>query len=288
MSTLTKPTLVCYHENCVDGFTAATVAYLNFRDNADYMSVQYGKQYDLELFKGKDVLILDFSFSREICEQINEVAKSLLIIDHHKTAQEALAGLKYAKFDMTRSGAWLTWMHFYPYTYPSIFVELVSDYDTWNHKCPDVKHLNKGLRVHDFSFEFYAPLVSSKDYSDMLPLIEAGKSIEAFTDQQVKSLTKHAVKSTIAREVGLMVNASSVFISDLGHELAKQSGTYGAVFTITSEGEVLVSLRSVGDYDVSVIAKEYGGGGHMNAAGFKVPLECLGRYDGGFYVHKVD
>jgi nanoRNase/pAp phosphatase (c-di-AMP/oligoRNAs hydrolase) len=31
------------------------------------------------------------------------------------------------------------------------------------------------------------------------------------------------------------------------------------------------SLRSLGDFDVSEIAKEFGGGGHKNAAGFKVP-----------------
>lgn len=32
------------------------------------------------------------------------------------------------------------------------------------------------------------------------------------------------------------------------------------------------SLRSVGDFDVSEIARKYGGGGHKNAAGFRVPL----------------
>jgi nanoRNase/pAp phosphatase (c-di-AMP/oligoRNAs hydrolase) len=35
------------------------------------------------------------------------------------------------------------------------------------------------------------------------------------------------------------------------------------------------SLRSNGDYDVSAIAKVFGGGGHKNAAGFEVPLSTL-------------
>jgi nanoRNase/pAp phosphatase (c-di-AMP/oligoRNAs hydrolase) len=35
------------------------------------------------------------------------------------------------------------------------------------------------------------------------------------------------------------------------------------------------SLRSNGDYDVSAIAKAFGGGGHRNAAGFQVPVETL-------------
>jgi nanoRNase/pAp phosphatase (c-di-AMP/oligoRNAs hydrolase) len=35
------------------------------------------------------------------------------------------------------------------------------------------------------------------------------------------------------------------------------------------------SLRSNGGYDVSVIAKAFGGGGHKNAAGFEVPVTTL-------------
>jgi nanoRNase/pAp phosphatase (c-di-AMP/oligoRNAs hydrolase) len=34
-------------------------------------------------------------------------------------------------------------------------------------------------------------------------------------------------------------------------------------------------LRSNGDYDVSAIAKAFGGGGHKNAAGFEVQVETL-------------
>jgi phosphoesterase RecJ-like protein len=43
------------------------------------------------------------------------------------------------------------------------------------------------------------------------------------------------------------------------------------VFFKQSEGdEYRVSLRSKGDIDVGAVAKEFGGGGHKNAAGFKV------------------
>ena len=33
--------------------------------------------------------------------------------------------------------------------------------------------------------------------------------------------------------------------------------------------KIRFSLQSVGDFDVSAIAKKYGGGGHLNSAGFK-------------------
>jgi nanoRNase/pAp phosphatase (c-di-AMP/oligoRNAs hydrolase) len=35
----------------------------------------------------------------------------------------------------------------------------------------------------------------------------------------------------------------------------------------------MVSLRSKGDFDVSAIAKRFGGGGHKNAAGFNIPKD---------------
>jgi nanoRNase/pAp phosphatase (c-di-AMP/oligoRNAs hydrolase) len=69
---------------------------------------------------------------------------------------------------------------------------------------------------------------------------------------------------------GLAINAPAEYASDIGSLLAIKSGTYGAVWTYWGAGKYQVSLRSVGDFDVSKIAKYYGGGGHRNAAGFIV------------------
>ena len=41
-------------------------------------------------------------------------------------------------------------------------------------------------------------------------------------------------------------------------------------FKISGKGEVRVSMRSKYDVDVRVVANEFGGGGHKNAAGFTV------------------
>ena len=50
---------------------------------------------------------------------------------------------------------------------------------------------------------------------------------------------------------------------------------------VDSAGKVRVSLRSEGDYDVSGIAKRYGGGGHKNAAGFTATLEDIAAWTAG-------
>ena len=76
--------------------------------------------------------------------------------------------------------------------------------------------------------------------------------------------------------LGLSANCPPHLTSDVGHELAIQSGTFGLCWTLSKEGLVAkCSLRSNGGYDVSTIAKVFGGGGHRNAAGFEVPIDVL-------------
>ncbi len=51
--------------------------------------------------------------------------------------------------------------------------------------------------------------------------------------------------------------------------------TIGVLFKSVSDGSTKVSLRSRSVFDVSEIAKRFGGGGHTNAAGamIKLPLD---------------
>jgi oligoribonuclease NrnB/cAMP/cGMP phosphodiesterase (DHH superfamily) len=272
---LLKPILVCYHSNCTDGFTAALCAYMKLIDNADYFPVQYGKEYDLQIFRDKVVYILDFSFSREFCEQINDVAESLLIIDHHATARDALEGLPYAKFDMTKSGALLAWEHFHSKPNVPLFIQYVSNYDLWNHADPNVMFFNKFIRSHEMDFKTWWEILVTMQDAEGLDFISEGKAIDRYVKQQVKSNTSHAFKCIIAGHEGKIVNCSTVFSSEVGHEITKETGTYGATYTILKDGTVVVSLRSVGEYKVNDIAKLFGGGGHNNAAGFNVPLSKL-------------
>ncbi len=57
--------------------------------------------------------------------------------------------------------------------------------------------------------------------------------------------------------------------SEVAGELS-EGHPFAAVYVETST-DIIWSLRSRGDFDVSEIAKKFGGGGHKNAAGFTVP-----------------
>ncbi len=66
-----------------------------------------------------------------------------------------------------------------------------------------------------------------------------------------------------------VANLPYTMSSDAGHELAK-GRPFAACYWDTPEGRVF-SLRSSDDgMDVAEVAKQYGGGGHRNASGFRV------------------
>ena len=122
-------------------------------------------------------------------------------------------------------------------------------------------------------------------------LIAEGAAILRAHDQNVAAVVKGASRGcSIWSSVGdvnhvhdwegLAANCPPHLTSDVGHELANQSGTYGLLWYVGTANKVKCSLRSNGDYDVSAIAKAFGGGGHKNAAGFETTLEILSGWIG--------
>ena len=107
-------TYVLHHDDN-DGYCSALAAYTVFKDRAIYKAVQYGQDFpDFPFSKEDEVYIVDFSYSREVLESVNQHVGKLQVIDHHDTAMEQLQGLPYALFDMSKSGAELSWEYFNP------------------------------------------------------------------------------------------------------------------------------------------------------------------------------
>ena len=101
------PTLVLYHAECADGFGAAWAIWKRFPE-VRFLPVKHGEPHPKDL-RGERVVIVDFSYARPVLEEIAKEATSLLVLDHHITAEQALAGLPFAYFDQNRSGAVLAW-----------------------------------------------------------------------------------------------------------------------------------------------------------------------------------
>lgn len=259
--------LVLYHANCLDGFGAAFAAWKKFGYEAEYIAVNYGQEPPP--VSGKDVYILDFSYPRETLLKMAAVANTLTVLDHHKTARDDLAGLAFAKFDMEKSGCRLAWEHFHPEVELPAMLFHIEDRDLWEFTSPLTKPFCEALRnTCDMDFEIWDSINESS--VSRFRLVDTGSSLLLVFDREVSELLKYAHKTPIALlKEGLACNAPPKYASELGDKLAELSGTYGVVYFYSGEtNEWRYSLRSIGGYDVSAIAKQFGGGGHKNAAGF--------------------
>ena len=105
-----EPVVVIYHSGCYDGFCAAWIFWRQF-PKAEFVPANYGD--DPPDVRGKSVFVVDFSYPRETLLRMNEESSSLVVLDHHRTAQKDLEGLDFCTFDMTKSGGRLAWEFIY-------------------------------------------------------------------------------------------------------------------------------------------------------------------------------
>lgn len=274
-------TLVIAHKNCFDGFGAAWVCWHKFGDDAEYVFASYGDPVEFTV-EGKDVYIVDFSYPREVLEDMKAHAHSLTVLDHHKSAQAALEGLDYCIFDMDRSGAQLAWDHLHvkgganrpfirsdgSYSRPSL-VDYIGDRDLWRFQYPETKAIHAWLASYPKDFRLWDRLSDSLHRQPEV-VVEAGRDILRAHDQQVREMVKEAQFATVGGHIVPAVNCPYQFGSDVGNMLcqAYPDLPFAAYYFDRADGEQQWGLRSIGDFDVSEIAKQYGGGGHKNAAGF--------------------
>lgn len=262
---MTNP-LVIYHGKCLDGMTAAW-AVRTALGGGDYIPAIHGDAPpDVA---GRDVVIVDFSYKRDLMEAMARDAKSLLVLDHHKSAQADLEGLPFAIFDMARSGAGMAWDWFHPGQMRPALVNLVEDDDLWRHALPGTQEFHLRLEMEPMDFANWERIAGMSE-QELETFIAEGAVLRRAFDGEVGALLAERYAVTIAGEAGLAVNASSRYSSELGHRLAELSGSFGMVWRQVENG-LKVSLRSCGDYDVAQLAARFGGGGHRNAASFRLP-----------------
>ena len=150
-----------------------------------------------------------------------------------KSVKSDIESVENHVYGVEKSGAMLAWEYFFPDTSAPLAVQYVSDSDTWTHLMPDYKYVD-------------AYIYKAGDNVDDIKYFDSDTGYEVYA-----------------------VNAAAECRSETGHMLAEKTGTFGMCYYYI-EGKLKVSLRSVKDFDCSLIAKEYGGGGHKNAASFFV------------------
>lgn len=284
---MSKQVTVFFHGNCPDGMGAAYAAWKVYGDKADYIGVQPCTpplNYDPT---GKTIFILDVCFKREVLEEWVSKAKSLLVIDHHKTSMEALKDFQHAIFDMNKSGAGLAWEYFDLGPKPWL-IKHIQDADLWAWDMPKSKpfmaylgtcmaglkgtpHFPLFKEIEDF--EYNATTYMNAIEQGTIILAELESIAQAHADAKAPIYfhghNAHQVECTVWK-----------IISRVGELIYESNNTLALIWNI-SNNTLNVSLRSKKDsgIDVGAIAKTYGGGGHASAAGFKLSLHTKAGMD---------
>lgn len=272
-----RPDIVIYHANCLDGFGAAYVIWNKFRDDGNklitFIPAQYGDA--LPDIDGQNVAIVDFSYKREEMKRIAASAQSVLVLDHHQSAEQELRGLAAectnceVHFDMTRSGAIMAWDYYFDFP-PLPLLRVIQDRDLWQKKIDDSDEITSALRTYPFDFELWDKFC----HSSLANLAREGATLKRNLHSMIHVSKKAMHRIRIAGHDVPAVNASLILASDLGSELAIGEAFAVVYQDVVQDGVVktVYSLRSAPDgFDVAEIARSFGGGGHKHAAGFTVP-----------------
>jgi len=262
-----------YHGNCADGFGAALSVRIGLgKDNVDFYPGVHGKAPpDVT---DREVLIVDFSYKRDVLLEMAKSAKSILILDHHVSAEKDLVDLPdnvEVIFDMNRSGAVLAWEHFNPNTTTPQLILHIQDRDLWQFKMKGTREIQAAIFSHPYDFDIWEGLLTA----DLEQFYNEGVALERKHFKDINEfIGVAAYRAVIDGHEVPVLNAPYFWSSDAGHIMGAGE-PFAACYWDTPEGRVY-SLRSEEDgLDVSEIATKFGGGGHKHAAGFKVSYSEL-------------
>ena len=284
--TIMTPDLCIYHADCDDGFAAAYAVWKQFGDAVKFAACQYGQ--DAPDVTGKDVLIVDFSFKADVMKAMGDAAKRVVVLDHHKTAKAELEGFlalrceggpfekRYADrmisgvgvcFDMEKSGCRLAWEYCFGNEPMPDWFAAVEDRDLWRFALPNTKEICIAIRSMPRDFALW-------DTFSAEHLASEGVAIRRYVDMIVSNICDTAFEEEIAGHRVPVAACSYDFVSETAHQLLHRNpdAPFAACLVRSHDG-VTYSLRSMDErLDVSEIAKAKGGGGHRNAAGFRVTV----------------
>ncbi len=280
-----------YHGEDFDGMVSAAIfneAFNRFGSEDQklyFIPFNYGDKLDFDNLKGSDFIIMcDISLStRDDMLRLKHCAidpENFIWIDHHETAIKIIGSDFNGIRDTKRSGCYLTWEYFFPNTKMPTVVEYAARYDIWDHNYT-VLAFQYGLRYYinvlkDPESELWYKLGignSNKNEIEslLIDFINIGKIAYEFDKTEtINSIKKNSFKILFAGYTALVVNSSEKPFSIGSEALEDPDIDIYISFHMIPSGEWVYGIRTNRkDINCGQIAKEFGGGGHPGAAGFK-------------------
>lgn len=310
--------MICYHHNDLDGKCAAAVVayYFKYTNPDNYIESDY-TGLKTELCRDNDeVFIVDYSFTEDTMEDLLHIcdrARKVVWIDHHDSSIDLvknhpeLRDIDNLRIRLSKeqSGCYLTYQYFYdasPNGVP-LFIQLISDYDNWNHKSLLCIDFVRGLDIEENNptdeiwkdlfdewemymegllepynerplpqFEDITPLDLDDEEGDFFwhkYILDQGTIVSLYLLTQNQSLVDNfGFESYLDNIKCFCLNAKGNSLM-FGHKIKE----YPMCVTFMFDGEAYNYSVYSEDESISCkeIAERHGGGGHKGAAGFRSP-----------------
>lgn len=264
--------LMIIHDNDFDGFGAAMVAVQVLgQDAVELVPARNGD--DLpgdDLVVNRNVRMFDITYKRELMIIMADLSKSLLVFDHHETAEMEYRGLDFCRFEMDKSAVRMAWEYFHPEgAAPPEWVRLIEDRDLWRFRY--------GARTRNFRayMQTWPRTVDGWLAAFRHPAEEQqmmGAGVLAYQTRLVDSIARHATRLDWSGFGAVVVNTGTM-CSDVGNRMLQldEGAAIAICYYQTKDGLWHHELRTrtnTGPH-VGHLARAFGGGGHPNAAGFE-------------------
>jgi len=260
-----------FSHNDADGRSAAAIVYNYYEGRATIIESDYKDIFNFDDVKPDEpVIIVDFSFKPPQMKLLMEKTTDLVWCDHHKTAKDYnydLKGLRDFE-EPGRSGAYLTWLYYYPKTTVPESVKLISDRDTWAWKYgEDTRNFNEGLKLVEGATDPTSPvwleILSDKSLEEIKRL---GQYAVAYRNYFCKTYLQYSYETYFEGYNCIVLNLHTMGSESFLGKLKDYD--LGLCYVHTGTGYIVNLYTVKPGLDVSAIAVKYGGGGHSQAAGF--------------------
>lgn len=264
-----------YHGGCPDGFTSAWVMRAACGASVEFHAGSYGTPPPADIPEDASVWIVDFSYPRAELLALAARVEQVTVLDHHASAERDLAGIDQEApnlrvvFDMTRSGAGITWDTMFPGEPRPRLVCYVEDRDLWRFALPASEDVAPLFMGTEHTFADWDAL--ARGLENQWDVVSAqGRAMRQMREKIIGEIAATARLMDIDQYTVPVAGSPYALGSDVAGVLAE--GAHFAGYYVDRPEHRQFGLRSTPDgLDVSLIAAEYGGGGHPHAAGFTVP-----------------
>lgn len=292
---------VVFHHNDSDGMIGAYTIQAKLQsDQISFVPCDYTKPVNLKGIDGAEVYFVDFipDDYEKVFAEIAERAEKLIIFDHHSSkadAVEKVSGWGKPNVEITVrcevgiSGGMLAWNELFPDIEPPQFFRIISDFDTFN--------MEKGKedfydRILPFQFGFMAvhdeqPILLPKISKAIAAYLQQPDE-EVFVGLMAECFSKGRIVFNHLRQSWAKTAENSAFEGEFEGLKAicintadKGSMQFDSVYDPEKHDLMFgfewrkdhwsISLYSESDkVNCGEIAKKFGGGGHVGAAGCQI------------------